>query len=982
MLSIEEILVSPKYSSHFWRLQFTISKTDNRLLLMFCPLFDYVFQEIEAVIRRDCFVLNPLMSKDVTRNMVLRDLIHVLKPIIMRVCVFELNEARMNQQLRGNTSKERFACFVRMLQRKHYTIHLLNKYKKMRDLITQFLSQYVAATVEMFKRLNVDLMEIKAVFFKKHKQVHIQAIERSNGDAHRQRRSVTIIIFTIGKGRKKVVYKPRSLAVDGAFGQFIAWFNTKLNMPLLTPTILTKNGYGWCEFIEHKSCKDEEQVKQFYQREGVLLAIIYLLAGSDIHYENIIAHGEHPMLIDLECLLAPHIAIDDIKTTKIARYFVTQTHFLPKQSLAQEGYRGLDISAFGGQDHQESLYEGLDVVGVGTDTMHYIRKRFTLPQTAHRPVFQNKFIDAIHYCDDFILGFTVGYDIILEHLSELKEKNSPLTVFKNVELRLVIRPTAEYGKLLAESYHPTLLHDPDLFKAHVSWLNNKVQKIPNFASVVAAEIRDLAEGNIPIFVCQGDGHTIYDSYNNELTLKCAQSGYERLTEHLSQLNEKDFIFQKNLIEQSFAAFRLNQNNINKPFQLMLSVRGKTKPKREELKKQALELAKTTLDKILVNSVLSNECVLWSTIEATSDKVWINKFTGISLYSGLSGIALTFSYAAKIFATQEYFACVESCRNTLRMVLENLKNREQYNVGVFSGLAGILYFYHCYYLLFHDESIIAEMQSVLELIHLQINNDKILDIIGGVSGTLVVLLACEELLKQKTVSTCREMCVNRILSFYSQPHQFPEGLKPSLLSKPQIGFAHGIAGMVWALTKYNRQHKRSDVTQWIQNALAYERGFFCPVEKNWPSFLIPMEKNPFAVQWCYGALGIGLGRLDMQKDGWQDEFIEQEIAIATETTLVKGLGSYHNLCHGDLGNLEIIFQHNDANKEQQAWCLIQALLEHMAAGRTQCNECEGVIIPSLMVGHVGLAYQLLRFAHPELVPNVLLLKTPTYKCEQV
>ena len=57
-------------------------------------------------------------------------------------------------------------------------------------------------------------------------------------------------------------------------------------------------------------------------------------------------------------------------------------------------------------------------------------------------------------------------------------------------------------------------------------------------------------------------------------------------------------------------------------------------------------------------------------------------------------------------------------------------------------------------------------------------------------------------------------------------------------------------------------------------------------------------------WCHGAPGIGLGRLASLPCLGELE-MRQEIAVALETTRAQGFGYNHSLCHGDLGNLDLL-----------------------------------------------------------------------------
>ena len=62
---------------------------------------------------------------------------------------------------------------------------------------------------------------------------------------------------------------------------------------------IARDGYGWTEFIEHAGCADAEGCKRFFRRAGAWLALFHCFAGADMHQENMIAAGEHPVPIDL-----------------------------------------------------------------------------------------------------------------------------------------------------------------------------------------------------------------------------------------------------------------------------------------------------------------------------------------------------------------------------------------------------------------------------------------------------------------------------------------------------------------------------------------------------------------------------------------------------------------------------------------------------------------------------------------------------------
>jgi lantibiotic modifying enzyme len=111
----------------------------------------------------------------------------------------------------------------------------------------------------------------------------------------------------------------------------------------------------------------------------------------------------------------------------------------------------------------------------------------------------------------------------------------------------------------------------------------------------------------------------------------------------------------------------------------------------------------------------------------------------------------------------------------------------------------------------------------------------------------------------------------------------------------------------------------------------------------------------------------------------DAEIRAEIDIALEKTLISGFGGNHSLCHGDLGNLEVI-AHASRILGTPRW----AVQTQRAAGDiVQTIEREGwscgiplaVESPGLMTGLAGIGFGLLRLAEPSAVPSVLMLAPP-------
>jgi lantibiotic modifying enzyme len=135
-------------------------------------------------------------------------------------------------------------------------------------------------------------------------------------------------------------------------------------------------------------------------------------------------------------------------------------------------------------------------------------------------------------------------------------------------------------------------------------------------------------------------------------------------------------------------------------------------------------------------------------------------------------------------------------------------------------------------------------------------------------------------------------------------------------------------------------------------------------------------EPPPVAWCYGAMGIGLGRLLSLPYLGDDATCRREIDTALATTARAGFGQCHALCHGDIGNAELLLQAADALNRPD---LTEAARRHISAAVDSakghgwvCGTPLGVETPGLMVGLAGTGYGILRMAAPDIVPAVLAL----------
>ena len=177
----------------------------------------------------------------------------------------------------------------------------LQEYAVLARLLSTTTCLWIEANAEFIHRLSSDLPTIQRTFFSNQKLGRVVELQPALSDYHKGRRSVIILQFESGE---KLVYKPKDLGIDCAYFKFLEWLSQE-GMPLSFKSfkVLNRKGYGWAEYVKNLPCEDADAACRFYQRVGILLCLMYLLEGVDCFYENIIASGEYPLLVDMETLM-------------------------------------------------------------------------------------------------------------------------------------------------------------------------------------------------------------------------------------------------------------------------------------------------------------------------------------------------------------------------------------------------------------------------------------------------------------------------------------------------------------------------------------------------------------------------------------------------------------------------------------------------------------------------------------------------------
>lgn len=309
----------------------------------------------------------------------------------------------------------------------------------------------VESTLEMSTRLLQDRETVKGAYAPAAAELGLVSVQGHLGDRHHGGRTTTCLRIC---DDIRVVYKPRPLTGEAIFGAVAAWLDEKGFTPALKqPRVLDLGDYGWMPWVPHEGCESILDVRDYYQRLGGLLALSWRLACSDLHMENVIAHGPRPVIIDLETLGRPLIpAVDRLEPGRIASTRMVVGSILGTGLVRVPGAAlDPDVSGFSGSSKSVArLPRPAVMVSPRDAVLHLGMTPRPRVKTRNQPELQGRAIEPERFARDFLQGFERAVGILARYGGELTPGRGPLASLPHMASRIVLRPTREYGSVLQE----------------------------------------------------------------------------------------------------------------------------------------------------------------------------------------------------------------------------------------------------------------------------------------------------------------------------------------------------------------------------------------------------------------------------------------------------------------------------------------------------------------------------------------------------
>ncbi len=902
----------------------------------------------------------------------------ILHSKLVRLLILELNVAREEGRLSGATKEARWADFMSHAASPSFWQSVFSAYPSLEQRIDRLIENQVDAARAFVSHWLADQDEIAR--FLGAEAVRLKAVQFAQGDRHDRGKTVVMVETTAGA----IVYKPRSLSVDAALAGFLERLEEGGGeLSLRVPEVLDRGAHGWAQHVTHQLAADDEELASFYRGIGEALAIMRVLGGTDLHGENLIAHGGAPVIIDCETLFTPNVAAfaspygaAHDHASALVRESVLTIGLLPDRAQGL-GWRGIDMSGVGGLPDQQPHVMLPGIVDAGTDRAHIGLVPVHVPAKANHPAEAPRL-------SDFWPEVLAGFDALTACLRQMDvsgELEPALQNFAGCQVRVVVRPTETYAELARMLWHPVSLTDEGAAKERatevLTAMSANFSYAPSDTAVIASEISDLLVGDVPLFTTtpasgqlDGPGGT------------CWLPPRDLVASTLSDWRRADDVAEREFIRAALVSAYVNDGYLGNRYPLRAS----------SLRRDQLDVRRRSQAARLMKGLIrsahfgSDDTVSW-VAPVLLPSGWTVQPLGPDLYAGLSGLALAAgaytceAAAGRADAVDGAKELYQRLRKTLKL-WEAEQRRERVEaldvrppaMGGFAGLGSQLWTRLTLAQIgMDDDQALADALLIAEGMDWAEAGDDRDDLLYGRAGAIPPLLKLAAMTgEQAPLATAKRLgdvlCAAATRDEQGRawwPHaQCPDGLG---------GFAHGSSGIGWALgclATITRCKRHAD---FAAAAFAFEDSLWDSGAGNWRD-LRGLEGVASSFAWCHGTVGIALARLSLDPELSSSD-TARTLDRAVKGTREAGSGWNHCLCHGDFGAWEL-YDHairlGRAPPELDGETLLAELLGSLEEHGPICGVTGDAAPPGLFTGTSGIVYQLLR-AHPEAqLPSALML----------
>lgn len=870
------------------------------------------------------------------------------------------------------SSRDVYEQFVARMRTTDGLVALFGRFPLLGRLLLTATRQWRESVAEFHRRIDRDWALLTEAFAGTESRTTVDDVEVLTEDRHRDGRAVFRVDVDPATS---VIYKPRSVDPEERYFDLVDRVASAIDCDLQCLEVAPRGEYGWVEHVSPDDSATEAEVERYWERAGVHLGLCRLLNVSDCHFENVIANGGHPVVVDAETLAEPVVrrgtgtALQERRRDESAST-VLNTMLLPwnpRGGDEEQSIAGLSIpivperTTVASADRWEWLNRDGMALLPEDDTPH------VRPGEQNVPTIDGEPAPATAYLSEIERGFG--------NLVSAIGRESSLTVesierdLRGHEPRAILMDTRSYTSILSAITSPKCLRDASKVTLQTERL---VAHTPPEETeqadweLAAAERTALVRLDVPRFTARGDtlcgpGDATIPGAVDVDALAAVKTSFDRVSDwHSRTLDYVRVCFDDETPPALSERVDLHAEGTSSPAPSGDTAIGYV-------------AAADALHRRIADEAVWNEDGTpgWMIRSAAEDRLTV-RTSDVEFYDGLGGLA-TF------FASLHVHGSVSEARTlaieTIDPVRENYEQAAPQLDSGMAGLAGAVYgLCKTGHLLDDPEILRAAVDATELLVPDGDDSSDAFDVLGGSAGALLATLAVYDAVGADRLVDRAIEIGDHLLEHRTQTHTEYRGWPSTASSKSLTGFSHGATGIAYALTRLYDACERPRFRDAAEEALRYERAVYSAEHANWPDYRPDAQGRMDA--WCHGRTGALLGRIGIRKLGHFDEIVDLS-ALDRVTTDVRG--SQDQLCCGNAGRASTLLEAwkhtGDETYRRRAEDLVTAVLE-----RRSENGCFAfpthtprLYNPSLFMGAAGVGHALLRVESPESVDCLLLFE---------
>lgn len=858
---------------------------------------------------------------------------------------FEYNLAKKNKLFQENDISNDFISNISCQQ--IWIKYLFNKYPILHNLLTSYSKQVLSYVSEIATNYTKDSDALRNTLGIPINE--LKSIKLFKGDLHNGR-CVCSLEF---ENDCIVYYKPRNANNEEFIIAMIKSLKKYgLDIKLGIPPFLNRQTYSWHMHIKNEECRSFNP-SQYYHNLGRLQGLFYLLGTQDIIPDNVVFNNGIPYLIDCESIvLRPYIYKNGNVLSTYLQKSVLKTGILPDWMFDNSKQR-TSISS----------------------VLFCFRQNTHLPKTAKglHPMMRKDM-------DDFISGFRFTYNYISNHtqiILELLKTNRVNDLYS----RVLLHPTMIYSCLLKEQITPEYLSTTKTLQPLLASLLRKETYGSHAIPFTKSIQKQIESGNIPYFTSSGKHTWLYTNYTDVICRKfyTFSTNEEWLINKLSSFSHKDFLYQRNIIEETLNFYF----DIIEP-EVKSSETDIIHNNKSNTPSSYLQTALEIYQRIGKQEVVLNNRIGYvGRTKCLYDGAFQIGLHNNSIYDGLAGLCIFYMTLYKQTKDIELFHKATSIFNQIQNDVHKINISEDdlstIPISPLTGITGILYLMECFPNELYQKSTYSLIIKILRKI---IPLTEQYDYMSGLTG-LICFLYQSNLLKMKEKQELLNLCGMRLLELSSLSEgmmswSYLDGAKYTERQSMVLGgYSHGSSSISVAFYMLYLATSASDYLEAFQMTLKHDRSLFSCEINGWIDNRNLNTKHDSG-SWCHGSAGIALSRLQLLSLGYNDSTIQKELSIAI-SQIKKRLHCNLSICHGVMGNLEILHILKKAGyvvSEDLSFISESICNSINSCAKILCGDDNYNSLIGLFMGISGIGYQLIRFSFWEKTPSILCLEIGT------